>query len=67
MPTNNVLSRINDLHQELENTYGTDDFNENYELLNIIIYKLYNLTHQDVLLIDPAFSLTEEAYNNYKA
>lgn len=66
LPTNNVLSRINDLHKELENTYGTDDFNENYELLNIIIYKLYNLTHQEVLLIDPAFSLTEEAYNNYQ-
>lgn len=66
LPTNNVLSRIYDLHQELENTYGTDDFNENYKLLNIIIYKLYNLTHQEVLLIDPTFSLTEEAYNNYQ-
>ena len=34
--------------------------------LDILIYKLYNLTHQEVLLIDPTFSLTEEAYNNYK-
>lgn len=67
LPNENVLSKINDLHRELENTYGTDTFNENYELLNIIIYKLYNLTHQEVLLIDPAFSLTEEEYNNYNS
>ncbi|MCB0516017.1 MAG: Eco57I restriction-modification methylase domain-containing protein [Bacteroidetes bacterium] len=34
--------------------------------LDILIYKLYNLTHQEVLLIDPTFNLTEEAYNNYQ-
>jgi len=67
LPNENVLARINDLHNELENSYGTDNFNENYELLNTVIYKLYNLTHQEVLLIDPAFGLTEEAYNTYKA
>jgi hypothetical protein len=31
-----------------------------------IIYKLYNLTHQEVLVIDPAFSLSQEAYNKYQ-
>src|SRR5690606_37424695 len=35
--------------------------------LDILIYKLYNLTHQEVLLIDPTFSLTEEAYSNYNS
>lgn len=34
--------------------------------LDIIIYKLYNLTHKEVLIIDPTFSLTEEEYDNYK-
>ncbi len=34
--------------------------------LNILVYKLYNITHQEVLIIDPEFSLTQEEYNNYK-
>lgn len=34
--------------------------------LDNLIYKLYNLTHKEVLIIDPAFSLTQEEYDNYK-
>lgn len=34
--------------------------------LDLKIYKLYNFTYQEVLLIDPEFSLTQSAYDNYK-
>ena len=34
--------------------------------LDIMVYKLYHLNYQEVLVIDPAFNLTQEAYNNYK-
>ncbi len=44
--------------------------NDNTDLvseLDIMVYKLYNLTYQEVLIIDPAFSLTQEEYDKYKA
>ncbi len=34
--------------------------------IDIMVYKLYNLTYQEVLVIDPEFSLTQEQYNNYQ-
>ena len=34
--------------------------------LNIIVYKIYNLNHQEVKIIDPDFPLTQEAYDNYQ-
>jgi len=49
----------------LEDTYGTVNFDENYELLNTIVYKLYNLTYQEVKIIDPEFKLTQEEYENF--
>lgn len=30
--------------------------------VNFIIYKLYNLTYNDVLIIDPQTSITQEEY-----
>ncbi|WP_246062618.1 Eco57I restriction-modification methylase domain-containing protein [Mesohalobacter halotolerans] len=44
-------------------TDNIEAINEEFEL---IIYKLYNLTYQEVLIIDPEFSLTQEEYDNYK-
>lgn len=39
---------------------------EQLKMIEILIYKLYNLTHQEVLIVDPEFSLTQEEYDNYK-
>ncbi|WP_341199385.1 Eco57I restriction-modification methylase domain-containing protein [Croceibacter atlanticus] len=41
----------------------TDELEKN---LDLIIYKLYNLTHQEVLIVDPEFGLTQGEYDNYK-
>jgi hypothetical protein len=30
--------------------------------IDIMVYKLYELTYEEVKIIDPAFSLTEEDY-----
>ncbi len=59
-----ISERIESISKELFSSLELDEalLNE----LDILIYKLYNLTHQEILLIDPAFSLTEEAYNNYQ-
>jgi len=34
--------------------------------IDIMVYKLYNLTCQEVFIIDPSFSLTQEEYDNYQ-
>lgn len=60
-----ISERIESVSKELFSSLELDKALLND--LDILIYKLYNLTHQEVLLIDPAFSLTEEAYNTYKA
>lgn len=35
--------------------------------LDIIVYHLYNLTYDDVRIVDPDTSITREEYDNYKA
>ena len=34
--------------------------------IDITVYKLYDLTYDEVLIIDKEFNLTEEEYNNYQ-
>jgi adenine-specific DNA-methyltransferase len=34
--------------------------------LDFMVYKLYQLTYDEVLVVDPAFPLSKEAYENYK-
>jgi hypothetical protein len=34
--------------------------------IDILVYKLYNLTYEEIKIIDPAFALTEKEYENFK-
>lgn len=43
----------------------SQDIEEELELIDIIVCKLYQLTYQEVLIVDPEFSLNEDEYNNY--
>lgn len=31
-----------------------------------MVYKLYELTYDEVLLVEPAFGLSEQAYDDFK-
>jgi len=31
-----------------------------------MVYKLYELTYEEVKIVDPAFSLSKEEYENFK-
>ncbi|WP_117880492.1 Eco57I restriction-modification methylase domain-containing protein [Aureibaculum luteum] len=44
---------------------GYDNSRENLVELNSIIYKMYNLTFEETLIIDTEFELTKEQYENY--
>ena len=52
-----------------------NDFQENQEKQNavkqyekqidIMVYKLYDLTYEEILTIDKEFTMTEQEYNEY--
>lgn len=54
--------------KEIKNLNDYEDENlfiENKKSLDLIIYKLYELSYDEVLVVDPDFQLTEQEYNDY--
>ncbi len=62
--------KIIDIVNALINQIKIDENNtndDNYiDQIDLMVYKLYELTYAEVLVVDPAFSLSEEEYNGYK-
>jgi len=50
---------------ELEGTFGTDVFDDLNNKLNVMVYKLYELTYNEVLVVEPAFGLSAQEYDNF--
>lgn len=69
------LTKIINLVDNILNLNSNSDIDINKEKQNavkeyenqidVLVYKLYDLTYDEVLVIDKAFSLSEEQYNNY--
>jgi hypothetical protein len=36
------------------------------EQIDVMIYKLYELTYDEVLIVEPAFEMSREDYESYK-
>lgn len=53
------------VEQILENKKQNLDTSALENEIDIMVYKLYELTYDEVLVVDPEFSLSEEEYNNY--
>ncbi len=43
-----------------------EDTTKEEQTIDIMVYKLYGLTHEEVKFIDPSFPLSEEQYNNFE-
>ncbi|MBK8943645.1 MAG: Eco57I restriction-modification methylase domain-containing protein [Ignavibacteriae bacterium] len=54
---NEYKTKINQLQEEITKTDNEID---------VMVYKLYNLTYEEVKIVDPQFWLSEEEYNNYE-
>lgn len=57
-----IVNQIIDLKKD-------NELNDTYELetkLNLMFYHLYNLTYDEVLIIDPQTPITREEYDNFK-
>lgn len=64
-PNNNQIQLFNRIIYALEGSYGTDDFDSYFNELNLIVYKLYELTYDEVLVIDPEFELNKREYETF--
>lgn len=65
----NIIDKILEITQSedyLENKEKQDVVKEYEKQIDIMVYKLYDLTYQEVLTIDKNFELSEEEYNIYK-
>ena len=50
----------------LQNQEKQDAVKEYEKQIDVMVYKLYELTYEEILTIDKDFSLTEQQYNNYQ-
>ena len=50
----------------LQNEEKQNAVKEYEKQIDIMVYKLYDLTYEEVLTIDKDFSLTEQEYNDYQ-
>lgn len=74
--TNEIQNKFVEIVDSILNLTQNDDYQENIEKqqavkeyenqIDIMVYKLYGLTYQEVLTVDKDFSMSEEEYNNYK-
>ncbi|ESU19178.1 Type I restriction-modification system methyltransferase subunit [Flavobacterium cauense R2A-7] len=61
--------KIIDIVNALINQIKIDDnnTNDNYiDQIDLLVYKLYELSYDEVLVVDAAFELSEQEYDNYK-
>lgn len=66
LPNKTLFLKIKKLVEDLENVLDSGKFETMYSELNTIFYKVYELSHEEILLIDPEFNLTQSEYDNYK-
>lgn len=50
----------------LQNQEKQEAVKEYEKQIDVMVYKLYELTYEEILTIDKDFSLTEQQYNNYQ-
>lgn len=69
----NKVSNIVDLIYQVTNSvdymnnlYKQQEVIKYEKQIDVVVYKLYDLTYQEVLTVDKDFSMSEEEYNNYK-
>lgn len=58
-----MISLIDQLLHELKIGNCIEDIKDE---INYLVYKIYSLTYQEVILINPEFKLTQTEYDNYK-
>ena len=69
IPKGLQYSLVGQLSQEVsekKSAMKTTDTTPLESQIDLLVYHLYELTYEEVLLVDPAFELTEEEYNNAK-
>jgi 23S rRNA G2445 N2-methylase RlmL len=55
---------INEIDLALEDNLCTKEIETK---IDIMVYKLYELTYEEILVVDPEFSMSKQEYDNFKA
>jgi hypothetical protein len=72
LPQTTDLTKIDDLVIKILNCNSDDslisstDSDDFRFKIDIMVYKLYELTYDEVLVVEPEFSLSKQEYDNYK-
>ena len=59
--SNKIIIKV----EEISQTEDVSKFLELNNIINILIYKVYDLNFEEILIVDPEFNLTKEQYENY--
>ena len=57
------IEKVNQILSAKERGEDTGDLERE---IDAMVYKLYELTYDEVKIVEPEFKLTDEEYNNYK-
>lgn len=60
-----ISNKIIKYVEEISQTTDVSEFLKLNNIINILIYKVYDLNFNEVLIVDPEFKLTQEEYENY--
>lgn len=62
----NISTKINETLSKLVNEHIVKSNEQIETKIDQIVFKLYNLSYDEVLVVDPAFPLSKEEYENYE-
>jgi hypothetical protein len=60
---NEMVRLVDKILFNIENTIDITDIEIK---ITIMVYKLYELTYNEVLVVEPTFGLSKQEYDNYK-
>ena len=56
----------NELMQLSQQAIDLEDNNEILNLIDMMVYKLYNLEYEDIIIIDPETPISRKEYENFR-
>ncbi|MGS0526992.1 Eco57I restriction-modification methylase domain-containing protein [Zobellia nedashkovskayae] len=67
IPSDSLQQKVEALvNSVLKNYLKNVDTKKEEDLIDILIYRIYKLTYEEIKIIEPEFNLTKEEYNNYQ-
>ena len=67
IPSDSLQEKVGGLVNSVLNNYKKNaDTKKEEALIDILIYRIYKITYEEIKIIEPEFNLTKEEYTNYQ-